>query len=102
MALKFWDRIGRNYRKDGWNETLEGIEEAVFECAKEGGRWVEAIKAGWNLIAPGTPLSLPFRLAEILKSTGADSSVSEDRRAQFAEELKSILTVSFARLPPRI
>ncbi|GAA5993976.1 hypothetical protein JCM5350_003513 [Sporobolomyces pararoseus] len=92
MALKFWDRIGRNYRKDGWNETLEGIEEAVFECAKEGGRWVEAIKAGWNLIAPGTPLSLPFRLAEILKSTGADSSVSEDRRAQFAEELKSILT----------
>ncbi|GAA5947145.1 hypothetical protein JCM3765_002176 [Sporobolomyces pararoseus] len=73
MALKFWDRIGRNYRKDGWNEILEGIEEAVFECAKEGGKWVEAIKAGWNLIAP-------------------DSSVSEDRRAQFAEELKSILT----------
>ncbi|GAA5922303.1 uncharacterized protein JCM15063_003254 [Sporobolomyces koalae] len=72
MAIKFWDRIGRNYRKDGWRELLEGIEETVFECAKEGGKWVEAIKAAWALLAP-------------------TSTVSTDRRAQFAQELKSIL-----------
>ncbi|GAA5896567.1 uncharacterized protein JCM6883_006946 [Sporobolomyces salmoneus] len=73
MALKFWDRIGRNYRKEGWEQVVEGIEEAVFECAKQGGRWKEAIKAAWNLITP-------------------ESNVSVDRRAQFAQELKSILT----------
>jgi len=54
MALKFWDRIGRNYRKDGWAEIIEGMEEAVFECAKQGEKWVEAIKAGWDLLSPGT------------------------------------------------
>ncbi|GAA6061932.1 hypothetical protein JCM10212_001500 [Sporobolomyces blumeae] len=73
LALKFWDRIGKHYRKDGWGEIVDGMGEAVFEVAKAGGNWVEAIRAGWDLI-------------------GSHSTVPVDRRTQYAQEVLSILT----------
>ncbi|BGP12883.1 hypothetical protein JCM10213v2_000800 [Rhodosporidiobolus nylandii] len=71
MALRFHERIAKNYRR-GWREILDAILAKSFVSAKETEEWETAVRAGMELMSPG-------------------SSVSIEERERYAKEVLEIL-----------
>ncbi|CAG8562050.1 3931_t:CDS:10 [Ambispora leptoticha] len=44
MALKFFERIAKTYRKENWHSILESILRLSLKCARELGDWENVIK----------------------------------------------------------
>ncbi|KAF0525068.1 Gryzun, putative trafficking through golgi-domain-containing protein [Gigaspora margarita] len=44
MALKFYERIAKKYRKEGWHTILESILNCSLKCAKESGTWDNVVE----------------------------------------------------------
>ncbi|GAA5919086.1 hypothetical protein JCM1841_003742 [Sporobolomyces salmonicolor] len=80
MALKFHDRIAKNYRRDRWRDILDSILELSFRSAVKIGDYPSAIRAGFELLSP-------------------ESSIAVDQRAQYAEKLMGILTTNSPASP---
>lgn len=57
MALKFFERIGKTYRKENWNMILTSILRWSLRCAKELGYWERAIECLFELLASDLPMS---------------------------------------------
>ncbi|KAG0227447.1 hypothetical protein BGW42_002955 [Actinomortierella wolfii] len=52
MALKFFERIGKTYRKEGWNLILASILKWSIQCAKEQGLWENVVEYLIELLSP--------------------------------------------------
>ena len=57
MALKFFERIGKTYRKENWNMILTSILRWSLRCAKELGSWERALECLVELMASDLPMS---------------------------------------------
>ncbi|ORX60381.1 hypothetical protein DM01DRAFT_1380727 [Hesseltinella vesiculosa] len=57
MALKFFERIGKTYRKERWHTILTSILRWSLRCAKELGLWERTIECLIELLAPALPMS---------------------------------------------
>ncbi|KAF9020250.1 hypothetical protein BGZ52_002720 [Haplosporangium bisporale] len=53
MALKFFERIGKTYRKEGWNLILTSILKWSIQCAKELGHWENVVEYLFEMMSPG-------------------------------------------------
>ncbi|KAF9132227.1 hypothetical protein BGW39_000547 [Mortierella sp. 14UC] len=72
MALKFFERIGKTYRKEGWNLILTSILKWSIQCAKELGYWENVVEYLIEMMSPDMP-------------------ATEAKRASVFDELVSIL-----------
>ncbi|KAG0211965.1 hypothetical protein BGX28_007048 [Mortierella sp. GBA30] len=61
MALKFFERIGKTYRKEGWNLILTSILKWSIQCAKEIGSWENVVEYLIEMMSPDMPLTDPKR-----------------------------------------
>ncbi|KAI9016573.1 Gryzun, putative trafficking through golgi-domain-containing protein [Phycomyces nitens] len=66
MALKFFERIGKTYRKENWHMVLTSILRWSLRCAKELGSWERAVECLVELIAEELPMAKQKR-ADIQK-----------------------------------
>ncbi|KAI9306763.1 Foie gras liver health family 1-domain-containing protein [Cunninghamella echinulata] len=57
MALKFFERIGKTYRKERWYTILTSILRWSLRCAKELGSWERAIECLIELMSDALPMS---------------------------------------------
>ncbi|KAF9185891.1 hypothetical protein BGZ51_002352 [Haplosporangium sp. Z 767] len=55
MALKFFERIGKTYRKEGWNLILTSILKWSVQCAKELGYWENVVEYLIEMLSPDMP-----------------------------------------------
>ncbi|GJJ77822.1 trafficking protein particle complex subunit 11 [Entomortierella parvispora] len=55
MALKFFERIGKTYRKEGWNLILTSILKWSVQCAKELGFWETVVECYIEMLSPEMP-----------------------------------------------
>ncbi|KAG0364056.1 Foie gras liver health family 1-domain-containing protein [Gamsiella multidivaricata] len=55
MALKFFERIGKTYRKEGWTLILTSILKWSVQCAKELGYWENVVEFLIELLSPDMP-----------------------------------------------
>ncbi|KFH64324.1 hypothetical protein MVEG_10149 [Podila verticillata NRRL 6337] len=55
MALKFFERIGKTYRKEGWNLILTSILKWSIQCAKELGHWENVVEYLFEMMSPDMP-----------------------------------------------
>ncbi|KAI9256530.1 Gryzun, putative trafficking through golgi-domain-containing protein [Phascolomyces articulosus] len=62
MALKFFERIGKTYRKENWNMILTSILRWSLRCAKELGSWERALECLVELMSSDLPMSEQKRL----------------------------------------
>jgi tetratricopeptide (TPR) repeat protein len=74
MAIKFFERIGKTYRKEKWHMVLTSILRWSLRCAKELGSWERAVEC----------------LVELMSS---DLPMAENKRNDVQKELLDILTV---------
>ncbi|KAF8946811.1 hypothetical protein BGZ47_011325 [Haplosporangium gracile] len=63
MALKFFERIGKTYRKEGWNLILTSILKWSIQCAKELGYWENVIEYMIEMMSPDMPATEAKRLS---------------------------------------
>ncbi|KAG0050903.1 hypothetical protein BGZ83_004302 [Gryganskiella cystojenkinii] len=63
MALKFFERIGKTYRKEGWNLILTSILKWSVQCAKELGYWENVVEYYIEMLSPVMPSTLAKRLS---------------------------------------
>lgn len=57
MALKFFERIGKTYRKERWYTILTSILRWSLRCAKELESWDRAIECLVELLSDALPMS---------------------------------------------
>ncbi|KAI7879688.1 hypothetical protein K492DRAFT_216972 [Lichtheimia hyalospora FSU 10163] len=57
MALKFFERIGKTYRKEQWHMVLASILRWSLRCAKEMGSWERAVECLVELLSSNLPMS---------------------------------------------
>ncbi|KAI8343321.1 Foie gras liver health family 1-domain-containing protein [Chlamydoabsidia padenii] len=57
MALKFFERIGKTYRKEKWHTILTSILRWSLRCAKELESWERAIECLVELLSDALPMS---------------------------------------------
>jgi tetratricopeptide (TPR) repeat protein len=57
MAIKFFERIGKTYRKEKWHMVLTSILRWSLRCAKELGSWERAIECLVELMAEDLPMT---------------------------------------------
>ncbi|KAG0035770.1 hypothetical protein BGZ81_000063 [Podila clonocystis] len=55
MALKFFERIGKTYRKEGWNLILTSILKWSIQCAKELGYWENVVEYLFEMLSSDMP-----------------------------------------------
>ncbi|KAF9948811.1 hypothetical protein BGZ65_007801 [Modicella reniformis] len=55
MALKFFERIGKTYRKEAWNLILTSILKWSVQCAKELGYWETVVECLIEMMGPEMP-----------------------------------------------
>ncbi|KAF7721040.1 hypothetical protein EC973_005523 [Apophysomyces ossiformis] len=72
MALKFFERIGKTYRKENWHMVLTSILRWSLRCAKELGSWERTVECLVELMADTLP-------------------VAEQKREEIQRELMDIL-----------
>ncbi|CAO3595427.1 unnamed protein product [Absidia cylindrospora] len=84
MALKFFERIGKTYRKERWHTILTSILRWSLRCAKELGSWERAIEFLVELLSDALPMSDSKRndvqtelLAILEKQTPSSSTIAE-------------------------
>ncbi|KAF9980703.1 hypothetical protein BGZ75_008056 [Mortierella antarctica] len=63
MALKFFERIGKTYRKEKWNLILTSILKWSVQCAKELGYWENVLEYLIEMMSPDMPSTDPKRLS---------------------------------------
>ncbi|KAF9097975.1 hypothetical protein BGX29_007838 [Mortierella sp. GBA35] len=63
MALKFFERIGKTYRKEGWNVILTSILKWSIQCAKELGYWENVVEYLIEMMSPDMPATEAKRLS---------------------------------------
>ncbi|KAF9106580.1 hypothetical protein BGX27_009108 [Mortierella sp. AM989] len=63
MALKFFERISKTYRKEGWTLILTSILKWSVQCAKELGHWENVIEYLFEMLSPDMPSTEPKRLS---------------------------------------
>ncbi|KAG0317298.1 hypothetical protein BGZ97_005596 [Linnemannia gamsii] len=63
MALKFFERIGKTYRKEGWNLILTSILKWSIQCAKELGFWENVVEYLIEMMSPDMPATEAKRLS---------------------------------------
>ncbi|KAF9953552.1 hypothetical protein BGZ72_005333 [Mortierella alpina] len=63
MALKFFERIGKTYRKERWNLILTSILKWSVQCAKELGYWENVVEYLIEMMSPDMPSTDPKRLS---------------------------------------
>ncbi|SCV68679.1 BQ2448_800 [Microbotryum intermedium] len=61
MALKFNDRIAKNYRKDRWSGVLDSILQLSLDSAQRKGDWESAIRCCLELMAPTSHITVNER-----------------------------------------
>lgn len=74
MAIKFFERIGKTYRKEKWHMVLTSILRWSLRCAKELGSWERAVECLVELLADDLPMA-------------------DNKRSDIQKELSDILTV---------
>lgn len=57
MAIKFFERIGKTYRKEKWDMVLTSILRWSLRCAKELGSWERAIECLVELLSDNLPMA---------------------------------------------
>ncbi|KAI9274175.1 Gryzun, putative trafficking through golgi-domain-containing protein [Sporodiniella umbellata] len=57
MAIKFFERIGKTYRKENWNMVLTSILRWSLRCAKELKSWEKAIECLVELLSDELPMT---------------------------------------------
>ncbi|KAF9161729.1 hypothetical protein DFQ26_004195 [Actinomortierella ambigua] len=57
MALKFFERIGKTYRREGWTLILASILKWAIQCAKEQGLWENVVEYLIELLSAEMPLT---------------------------------------------
>ncbi|KAI7905331.1 Gryzun, putative trafficking through golgi-domain-containing protein [Cokeromyces recurvatus] len=57
MAIKFFERIGKTYRKEKWNMVLTSILRWSLRCAKELGSWEKAVESLVELMSDNLPIA---------------------------------------------
>ncbi|KAI7870632.1 Gryzun, putative trafficking through golgi-domain-containing protein [Spinellus fusiger] len=62
MALKFFERIGKTYRKENWHRVLTSILRWSLRCAKELGSWERALECLVELMAEELPMTEQKRI----------------------------------------
>ncbi|KAF9363708.1 hypothetical protein BGX34_003510 [Mortierella sp. NVP85] len=55
MALKFFERIGKTYRKEGWNLILTSILKWSVQCAKQLEFWETVVECLVEMMSPDMP-----------------------------------------------
>ncbi|KAF9905236.1 hypothetical protein EC991_001888 [Linnemannia zychae] len=63
MALKFFERIGKTYRKEGWNLILTSILKWSIQCAKELGYWENVVEYLIEMMSPDMPATEAKRVS---------------------------------------
>ena len=63
MALKFYDRIAKNYRKEKWNAVLKTIIQKSLECAKRLRIWDKVLEYLTELMSESIDMSEGERAA---------------------------------------
>lgn len=53
MALRFFDRISKTYKKERWDPISERIRELWLDCAKKEGRNDEVVRILIEMISLG-------------------------------------------------
>lgn len=82
MALKFHDRILKNYRKDKWRTILDSLLQLSAHSAIEIGEDESAIRALIELLAPGgSPMSSHHLCSTHLKPAQTPASPSSNEQA---------------------
>jgi hypothetical protein len=74
MALKFFDRIAKNYRKEKWHSILGSILRKSLDCARQLQLWTKCVEY----------------LIELLS---ANIDITEGERASAQQELLDLLSV---------
>jgi tetratricopeptide (TPR) repeat protein len=74
MAIKFFERIGKTYRKEKWHMVLTSILRWSLRCAKELGSWERAVECLIELMSDDLPMA-------------------ENKRNDVQKELMDMLTV---------
>lgn len=57
MAIKFFERIGKTYRKERWYMVLTSILRWSLRCAKELGSWEKAVECLVELMSDDLPMA---------------------------------------------
>ncbi|EPB84242.1 hypothetical protein HMPREF1544_09034 [Mucor circinelloides 1006PhL] len=57
MAIKFFERIGKTYRKEKWHMVLTSILRWSLRCAKELGSWERAVECLVELMSDDLPMA---------------------------------------------
>lgn len=65
---RFHDRIAKSYRQKKYDDVLADILLRMFEAAKGVQDWNAAVKAGLELMAPGTYLPLPHLIQSLMQA----------------------------------
>ncbi|CAO3690739.1 unnamed protein product [Umbelopsis ramanniana] len=80
MALKFFERIGKTYRKESWHTVLTSILRWSLRCAKELNMTTSVVGYLVELLCDDLPMSQDKRieLQNDLQSTLTDGSLTED------------------------
>ena len=79
MALKFFERIGKTYRKESWHTVLTSILRWSLRCAKELSMTISVVGYLVELLCDDLPMSQDKRieLQNDLQSTLTDGSLTE-------------------------
>ena len=75
MAIKFFERIGKTYRKEKWHMVLTSILRWSLRCAKELGSWAKAVECLFELMSEDLPMA-------------------DNKRNDIQKELLDILTIN--------
>ncbi|KAF8936614.1 hypothetical protein BGZ58_003967 [Dissophora ornata] len=99
MALKFFERIGKTYRKEGWTLILTSILKWSVQCAKELGYWENVVEYLIEMLSPDMPSTEEKRqsifdeLVSILHSETHTSNTTVHKPLQlFMPQINSFVT----------
>jgi trafficking protein particle complex subunit 11 len=84
MALKFFERIGKTYRKESWHTVLTSILRWSLRCAKELGMTTSVVGYLVELLCDDLPMSQDKRseLQNDLQSTLIHESLNDDDKQE--------------------
>ncbi|PPQ63022.1 hypothetical protein CVT24_005968 [Panaeolus cyanescens] len=97
MAVRFFERIAKTYRREKWNQMLHPLLSTWYSCAQRLGDVELSIKLliemlGHDIADPDEPSALEEDLIAVLKSTVPTSS--EEALVVHLEEARPIFEVS--------
>lgn len=86
MAIKFFERIGKTYRKEKWHMVLTSILRWSLRCAKELGSWERAIECLVELLSGDLPMAenkrndIQKELFDILANHPSATAATQDQQ----------------------